>query len=218
MKLHYLVFVLLLSLGLSQPMNEASGKLVSGYRILEVESNKKDLTFSVYRGDYIKFNSTPRKDGYIIEIPSINIHETITGIPEHDPYFKMKASGTYSFSIGEIHGEITVLDYVGAAYSELNPKEAMAFIEDRKPLILDVRTPREYQTGHIQSSTLIPLQVLQSRISELDDYKEEDIFIYCRSGNRSTVASKILIDAGYKRIYNLRPGIIGWMKSGLPIQ
>ena len=52
---------------------------------------------------------------------------------------------------------------------------------------------------------------------EIGEHKDQDILIYCASGNRSTVASKILIDAGFKRIYNLRHGIAEWAEKGLPI-
>jgi rhodanese-related sulfurtransferase len=57
---------------------------------------------------------------------------------------------------------------------------------------------------------LIPVQELQTRLKELSAYKHTDILIYCATGNRSTVASKILIDHGFKRIINMRYGIAQW--------
>jgi len=84
------------------------------------------------------------------------------------------------------------------------------------PFILDVRTPQEYRQIHIEGTYLIPIQQLQARIEELESKKHEDIFIYCATGNRSTVASRILADRGFKRIYNLRYGVYEWASQGHP--
>ena len=74
-------------------------------------------------------------------------------------------------------------------------------------LILDVRTPQEYYNGHLEGAKLIPLQQLLERLSEIQDYWDREILVYCRSGNRSTVAGELLIQKGFKKIYNLRPFI-----------
>ena len=85
------------------------------------------------------------------------------------------------------------------------------------PLILDVRTPREFQAGHLPDAVLIPVQVLQANISRLASYRAREILVYCATGNRSTVASKILIDGGFKQIANLRHGIVDWQSRNLPV-
>jgi rhodanese-related sulfurtransferase len=99
----------------------------------------------------------------------------------------------------------------------LTANEAANLIRDQSPLILDVRTPQEYSSGRIENSFLIPVQELQTRYAELSEYKNDDIFVYCATGNRSTVAAKILIDNGFTRIHNLRYGIYEWAKNGLPV-
>ena len=75
----------------------------------------------------------------------------------------------------------------------------------------------EYATGRLENSTLIPVQELQQRYTELARYKDENIFIYCATGNRSTVAAKILIDNGFTRIHNLRYGLFDWADNGYPV-
>jgi len=80
-----------------------------------------------------------------------------------------------------------------------------------------VRTPGEYSRGHLKDSVLIPVQQLQARWQEIAGYKNKDVLIYCATGNRSTVAAKILIDNGFKRIFNLRQGISGWEREKLPV-
>ena len=104
-----------------------------------------------------------------------------------------------------------------AKYKEIDTDEADKLIKNSKPLILDVRTPNEYHRGHIRNSKLIPVQQLEGRISEIKDYKDKPILIYCRSGNRSTVASEILIKHGFKKLYNLKSGIKGWKGTGKSI-
>ena len=90
-------------------------------------------------------------------------------------------------------------------------------IKNEGPLILDVRTQHEYNRGHLHNSVLIPVQELQSRYKELGNHKDREILIYCATGNRSTVASKILIDSGFKHIVNMRGGISDWIKKNYPV-
>ena len=95
--------------------------------------------------------------------------------------------------------------------------QADAFIEQENPLILDVRTPAEFKAGHLPDAVLIPVQALQRRIAELAPYRNKDILVYCATGNRSTVAAKILIDQGFTRIANMRHGIADWYQRKYPV-
>ena len=82
-------------------------------------------------------------------------------------------------------------------------------------LLIDVRTPQEYSSGHIAGAVNIPLQELSSRQSELP--QDTPLILYCRSGNRSGQAANLLEDAGYSSIYNLG-GTIQWTGAGYPLQ
>ena len=112
---------------------------------------------------------------------------------------------------------IEIIDYEGPRYWELSTEEGVELIDNIDPLILDVRTQGEYDDGHIEGAVLIPVQILSKSISLIEKYKDEDIFVYCRSGNRSTVSSKILADAGFTKIHNLRYGISDWQAKGYPV-
>jgi len=90
-------------------------------------------------------------------------------------------------------------------------------IQTDDPLILDVRTPAEYYSGHIAGARLIPLQQLDARISEIQNHKEKPVLLYCRSGNRSTVAAEILMRKGFRHLHNLRYGIRQWQQEGYPV-
>jgi rhodanese-related sulfurtransferase len=84
-------------------------------------------------------------------------------------------------------------------------------------VILDVRTPGEFMTGHIQDAQNIDFESgsFESQIESLD--KNGTYAVYCRSGNRSGQAVKVMQDAGFKNIYNLDGGVIDWANSGLPL-
>lgn len=84
--------------------------------------------------------------------------------------------------------------------------------------ILDVRTPQEYAAGHIPNSTLIPHTDIQVRADELPPDKSTPIFVYCRSGSRSTAASATLAELGYTNIVNMRGGFPDWARAGYPTQ
>lgn len=81
-------------------------------------------------------------------------------------------------------------------------------IDEGKVIVLDVRTPEEYNSGHIPDAELVPLQVLDGMSSELK--KDKSYLIVCRSGNRSQQASEILAEKGFKDIYNMSGGMNSW--------
>ena len=130
----------------------------------------------------------------------------------------MKTPGVYPFTLGSAQGRITVLDYRHRSYHEISAAQAAQRIAEAKPLILDVRTPREFEQGHIPGAKLLPVQEFQQRLGELEKFKEQEILVYCATGNRSTVASKILADHGFENIYNMRHGIREWLTEKRPIE
>jgi len=80
--------------------------------------------------------------------------------------------------------------------------------------LLDVRTAKEYNSGHIKNA--INVDVLDQNaftkyVKDLD--AEQPVYLYCRSGSRSQNASKILVELGFKEIYDLKGGYLNWMKN-----
>jgi rhodanese-related sulfurtransferase/rubrerythrin len=93
----------------------------------------------------------------------------------------------------------------------LTPGEMRAIMDQDKVgeyLILDVRQPQEYQSGHIPGATLVPLGELEARQEELDRNKK--IITYCRSGHRSMAAAIALCGLGFKGVQHLDGGILNW--------
>lgn len=95
-------------------------------------------------------------------------------------------------------------------YRQISTKEAVTMMEDENDyIILDVRTREEYEEKHLPEAVNIPNESIGSEeISELPD-KDQLIFVYCRSGNRSKQASEKLADLGYTNIVEFG-GINDW--------
>ncbi|CAB1055406.1 hypothetical protein D1BOALGB6SA_139 [Olavius sp. associated proteobacterium Delta 1] len=195
-----------------------SGTVVNGYRILDVQQAPGTVDLKVFRGDYIKFKIDPSLQDPLLSIPDLAIQKRLPGNLAEAPYFKMKTPGTYAFTLADIAGNLTVINFRQTSYREVSSREAADLIQTEQPIILDVRTPGEYKRGHLNNSVLIPVQEIQNRYRELGTNKDREILIYCATGNRSTVASKILIDSGFKHIVNMRGGIYDWSKKNYPIK
>lgn len=86
-----------------------------------------------------------------------------------------------------------------------------------REVILDVRTPQEYQTeGHIDGSINIPHEEVSTRINELKKY--ERIYIHCRMGGRAQKAAQALLQAGFENLVCISEnGINAWIEAGYPV-
>lgn len=82
--------------------------------------------------------------------------------------------------------------------------------------LLDVRTPLEWDEAHVAGATLIPLDELQSRLSELP--RDRKIVVMCRSGNRSATARDLLKQAGFEQVTSMAGGINQWRAAGFPVE
>ena len=79
-------------------------------------------------------------------------------------------------------------------------------------LFLDVRTEQEHESGCIPNTPNIPIESLEARINELNQYKQKKIIVYCRSGNRSGRGTDLLIRHGFDAV-NLTGGMNQWAGS-----
>jgi rhodanese-related sulfurtransferase len=82
--------------------------------------------------------------------------------------------------------------------------------------ILDVRTQAEWDQAHIANSTLIPLDQLQNRLTELP--RDRDIVVVCQTGKRSQTGKNLLQDAGYTRAVCMTGGLTAWKAAGYPLE
>ena len=194
-----------------------SGRLEGGFRILTVPPANTPLRFTVYRGDYVKFELPADDADRILTLPALDIKQRLPHRLDEARHITMRHVGVLPFTIGQRTGTIEVVDFRRPNYRELTAAQAADMIARFDPLILDVRTPQEYKAGHLANAMLLPVQVLQQNIERLSAHREREILIYCATGNRSTVASKILMDGGFKQIANLRHGIVDWHRRNYPV-
>ncbi|HEV2298398.1 MAG TPA: molybdopterin-synthase adenylyltransferase MoeB [Candidatus Acidoferrales bacterium] len=97
---------------------------------------------------------------------------------------------------------------IASAMPEITPKQLKSRLDRGDDVfILDVREPHEYQICNLRGH-LIPLGELPKRVSELDSSLE--IVAHCRSGKRSGEAVEFLMKAGFRKIMNLKGGILAW--------
>lgn len=101
-------------------------------------------------------------------------------------------------------------DEGAVVYKKLSAAQAKATMDSGTPyILLDVRTEKEFQERHIEGAELIPHAELKDRAGEELSDKDALIMVYCRSGRRSAIAAKDLINMGYTRVYDLG-GINDW--------
>jgi rhodanese-related sulfurtransferase len=105
---------------------------------------------------------------------------------------------------------------VPVTFIDVSVSQAKDMIDSGGFFLLDVRTQEEYDEAHISGSTLIPVEVIGTRLDEIP--KDREILVYCRSGRRSADASQILIDNGFKPVYNMKGGINEWTNSGYEVE
>jgi rhodanese-related sulfurtransferase len=97
---------------------------------------------------------------------------------------------------------------------EVSREEAQELVEGGAQLV-DVRADHEWEMGRIEGATHLPLAELTERVGELD--KDRPVVLYCRGGNRSTMATEALAAEGYDAA-KLSEGIVGWVGAGLPLE
>ncbi len=102
--------------------------------------------------------------------------------------------------------------------ADYNPKEFNAQMQKQDCIILDVRTPQEFNAGHVKGAVNIDWNGsdFQTSIEKLD--KNKKIFIYCAVGGRSAKAKTAMQKAGFKQVHNMLGGIEAWKKDALPVE
>ncbi len=105
----------------------------------------------------------------------------------------------------------------GSVIENVDAKTFKAFVDAGKGIILDVRTPEEVSAGSINNASIINFYDpdFNAKINLIQ--KDKQIYVYCRSGGRSSQAAESLKNNGFKKVYNLVGGISEWERKGFPI-
>jgi molybdopterin/thiamine biosynthesis adenylyltransferase/rhodanese-related sulfurtransferase len=100
---------------------------------------------------------------------------------------------------------------------EIEPFEAAEEIEGGDVVLIDTREPHEYQEAHLEGGKLVPPGLLTDEIASAAPDKSARTILYCRSGNRSAIASAQMEALGYEDVASMAGGILAWQEQGLPV-
>ena len=96
--------------------------------------------------------------------------------------------------------------------TDLSPDELEAKIAEEQCVLIDVRTPREYQSGHIGVARSYPLG---HEAEIVRDYRpEQDLVLICRTGHRSQAAAAELLKQNFRKLSHLKGGMDTWKRAG----
>lgn len=85
-------------------------------------------------------------------------------------------------------------------------------------VVLDVRTAAEFATAHVPGARNLPHEQIGARIGELEELRERDLVVYCRSGRRTQLALDVLRAHGFTRLWHLDGDFLAWEAQGQPIE
>jgi len=124
------------------------------------------------------------------------------------------AAASFLFRSGRIFAE------AGGPYRMVSPAEARDLIGKRTGdgnfVLLDVRTPKEFQEERIRGAVDVDFlsKTFREELARLD--RGKTYLVYCRTGNRSNGALKVMKEEGFRDVYHLDGGITKWKEAGLP--
>lgn len=101
--------------------------------------------------------------------------------------------------------------------TNLNVSDFAKKANESSVVVLDVRTPSEYQSGHLANAVNVDYEGMnfEGEVNKLD--KTKTYAVYCRSGRRSGLATEVMAKNGFKSIFNLNGGIIDWQNAGMSV-
>ncbi len=103
--------------------------------------------------------------------------------------------------------------------STISQKELVARTKsETNTFVLDVRSPREYSSGHIPGAANINHTELSNHLEKLRGYEDKDVVVYCERGVRAQMAQKILKTAGFSNVYHLKGDMANWRRRRLPTE
>ena len=102
-------------------------------------------------------------------------------------------------------------------FVSVSPQQFADTIKQENVVVVDVRTVKEYETGHIEGAqNIVWDNNFKASLQSTNLDKTKTLAVYCRSGRRSKAAANVLVEQGF-RVVELDKGIIGWQQAGYPV-
>jgi len=160
------------------------GKTLIGRLLLY---NAVDMSF-----DFVNLRKNPKCKicGPNPEVTELIDYEEFCGVPGHDHEEEGSAGDDWDISVAELSERLE---------------------EGEKIRLIDVREPHEWDIVHLEDAELIPLGEMATRMNELDS--ADEMVIFCKTGTRSAQVIGLLHGAGFRKMKNLKGGIISWAKE-----
>lgn len=122
-------------------------------------------------------------------------------------------------TVRRIAAAALVLFACSASGSDVSQETLLAQIQSPEPpLVLDVRTPAEFASGHVPGAVNVPVDEVAQRIAALAPSRERDIVVYCEKGPRARQAQATLEQAGFADVYHLEGDMSAWRSAKLPCE
>ena len=99
----------------------------------------------------------------------------------------------------------------------ISSQELVHLVNRESALVLDIRDRKEFEAGHIVDAKNIPFASLESRIGELEPWRDRPVVITCKMGQHSGAAGTQLRKAGFENVMRLAGGMTEWRSSSLPV-
>lgn len=97
---------------------------------------------------------------------------------------------------------VVLVVFVLKKRGQISPGDTLSYLKDGA-LVIDVRSPGEFNSGHLSAAINIPLDELDTAIAERVKDKNQVLLLHCQSGIRSAMARRKLLGMGYARVFNL---------------
>jgi rhodanese-related sulfurtransferase len=105
-----------------------------------------------------------------------------------------------------------------AGGAQVGTLEATRLMNQGTTLVLDIREGDEYASGHLPRARHIPLSQLSNRVGEIGKFKDKPVIVTCKTGARAGAATRMLRQAGFNQVYQLRGGLAAWEQASLPVE
>jgi rhodanese-related sulfurtransferase len=100
-------------------------------------------------------------------------------------------------------------------FKRISPDQAKELLARGDIDLIDVREPHEWMAGHLPGARHVPLGTFIRSPKEF--LTKDNVIFVCAHGQRSATAATVAAQVGYKQLYNIEGGTVGWVRSGLPI-
>ncbi len=206
-----------------------SGKIYDGTRHIEFTAGEKPPSIYVLEGEHVMLIVRAKNFPHSLHIPDFNISQDseegvdikVEFVASKLGVFPMFCNSFCPLSQGDFQGQIVVLSKTETAipdFETVDIFEAKRIVDSRDALVIDIRTPQEFFSGHLPGAISIPITQLEYRLREIEQYKNRDVLVYCCNGRMVHTAASILRKNGFTSVKLLSASVADWTKAGFVIE